>query len=103
MPATPPPNVANLPHDVADFVLSVTLAPNVDDDSAARLGGPLNELAAEWLVKHRSELVDFLRAALLDGDAESFVRNFDAAVDVVIGPRALIDETRARLEARGEL
>lgn len=91
MPPTPP-NVANLRHDVADFMVSVTLSPTFDDDRAAQLSSTLTERAAEWLVEHVSELRDFV-ADQLDADEAD-------AVDVVIGPKPLIADTIARLEQR---
>lgn len=89
MPPTPPPNVANLPHDLADFVVSVTAAANVDDDRAAQLSSDLTERAAEWLVLHANELHEYVTNQLDDDEAQ--------AVSVVIGPKPLIDATIARL------
>ena len=91
-PRTPPPNVANLPHDLADFAVSVTLAPTIDDDRAAELGGSLSEGAALWLVSHASELRDALVSyAGLEGDEAD-------ALAIALGPRIIIGEARHRLE-----
>ncbi len=92
MPRTPPPNVANLPHDLADFTLAVTLAGTIDDDRAAQLGGSLSEGTALWLVEHASELRDALVSyAGLEGEEAD-------ALAVLFGPRQIIAEARSRLE-----
>jgi hypothetical protein len=90
MPPTPP-NVQNLPHDVADFVVSVVVAANVDDDRAAQIGSTLTERAAEWLLRHGAELRTYVVAELDAHDA--------ATVSVLFGPRGVIEQTRARLLA----
>lgn len=89
---TPPPNVANLPHDLADFSVAVTMAATIDDDRAAELSGALNEGAAHWLVRHVDELREFLIGyAGLEGDEAD-------ALAVLLGPKAIIAEARDRIE-----
>lgn len=91
MPPTPP-NVANLPHDLADFTVAVVAAPTFDDDRAAQLSGTLTERAAEWLLMHADDMHRYVTAGLDDGE-------FDA-VSILLGPKPLMAETRARLEER---
>lgn len=87
-----PPNVDALPHDLADFTVSVTLAPTFDDDRAAQLSGTLSEGAARWLVAHLDELHAHLtRYAGLDDEERD-------ALAVLLGPKQIADEARQQLE-----
>jgi hypothetical protein len=90
MPPTPP-NVANLPHDLADFTVSVTMAANVDDDRAAQLSSTLTERAAEWLLRNANAMLLYVTIELDEDEAEQ--------VSIVIGPKPLMAETRDRLDA----